>query len=222
MKKWLFLFLLGAFLIPSYAQATLTTIGTATYLGNDYNLIFEGDLGSDGLVWLDYTNFFAFWDNQVAWASGLSFSDAEVTIFSDYTTSIDFSTGWRLPDAGTSPTAGYNVITSEMGNLFYNELGLDAGSTSAAELNATNFDNLIARWYWSGTECAPNSDSAWDFNMTSGEQYNRYKTTYYYGLALLSGQVSAADPVPEPATLLLISTGIAGFAGYRRKRRIIG
>ena len=34
------------------ANANLITIGTANYLGSDYNLIYEDD---QGLVWLDYT-----------------------------------------------------------------------------------------------------------------------------------------------------------------------
>ena len=30
---------------------------------------------------------------------------------------------WRLPDAGTDPQSGFNVTTSEMGHLYYDELG---------------------------------------------------------------------------------------------------
>jgi len=37
------------------ANAAPTTIGTANYLGSDYNLIYEDDSIYGGLVWLDYT-----------------------------------------------------------------------------------------------------------------------------------------------------------------------
>ena len=65
------LILLG---IVGMAQATLTTIGTASYGGMDYNLIYDDDdtgYGGGGLVWLDYTHSNDNWTNQVTWASGL-------------------------------------------------------------------------------------------------------------------------------------------------------
>jgi len=51
------------------AQATLIPIGTATYNASNYNLIYDDDLG---IVWLDYTNPYNIWQNQVNWASELN------------------------------------------------------------------------------------------------------------------------------------------------------
>jgi hypothetical protein len=201
------------------AQASLITIGTATYNGSDYNLIFQGELGSDGLVWLDFTNdYYNTWQNQVNWTNELSFSTTEVTIYSDYMTDIDFSTDWRLPSAGTNPTSGFNQTTSEMGDLFYNELSLDQGFTTSAELNATNFDNLIAGWHWSGTEYANNLGNAWVFITDNGHQNDNKKTNLGYGLAVHSGQVST-NPVPEPGTIVLFGIGLLGLTGVNRKKK---
>ena len=47
MKKLLIILTLCVFLgLSGVAGADLTTIGTASYLGNDYNLIYEGELES--------------------------------------------------------------------------------------------------------------------------------------------------------------------------------
>ena len=71
-RGWMFLLVLVAVLgFSGMANATLTTIGTATYGGQDYILIYEAD---QHLVWLDYTknpdptdN----WQNMANWVSGL-------------------------------------------------------------------------------------------------------------------------------------------------------
>lgn len=62
---------LFVFGMVAVAQASLTTVGTATYGGNDYNLIYEDDSINGGLVWLDYTPSVAFWWIQKDWAEGV-------------------------------------------------------------------------------------------------------------------------------------------------------
>ena len=217
MKKR-FLAVLGAGLflltITGMANAALTTIGTATYGGSDYNLIWDDDNNGNSVVWLDYTNGAANWLAQNGWAAGLV-SDLYIST-PGYAVTWD-DAAWRLPSAGANPQGGYDQITSEMGDLFYNDLGLSAySSTTAAQLNATNFDNLIAAWYWSGTECAYYPYFAWRFTMYYGDQFNDDKYHGGYGLAVRGGQVSA---VPMPAAIWLFGSGIAGLAALGRCRK---
>ncbi len=48
-----------------------------------------------------------------------------------------------------------------------------------------------------------------DFGFTGGE----------FTLVISGAEVSQADPIPEPATMLLLGTGLAGFAAGVRRRR---
>jgi hypothetical protein len=139
------------------ANAALTKIGKANYLGSNYNLIYEDDSIYGGLIWLDYTRSWVpilgedGWPKAALWVSGLG-GDLTVTLDPGYTTTIDWSSGWRLPKVDESKMdlygpwstdvgdgtgfgwggpdgAGYhdyysglNMVNSEMGHLFYESL----------------------------------------------------------------------------------------------------
>lgn len=221
-KRLLAVLITGLFLLcmTGMANAGLITIGTAQYGSSAYNLIWDDDNNGNSVVWLDYTNDTSNWTAHNAWAAGLD-SSLIYNIDSAYTVAWD-DAAWRLPSAGADPHLGHNQTTSEMGDLFYNDLGASPVHpniyTTVAQLNATNFDNLISCWYWSGTEYTDNTDEAWLFGMYDGYQHRFYKYGGGYGLVVRSGQVSA-NPVPEPATILLFSTGLAGLTGFRRWRK---
>ena len=213
------------------AQAALTTIGTATYGGSDYNLIYYDNNNGNSVIWLDYSNARTNWTAQKAWAAGLD-SSLSYNINPVYTVAWD-DAAWRLPDTvdglyvwgydGTT-TAGYKITTSEMGHLYYTELGNlgyydtsgNAPQSGWGLNNTGDFDNLIASWYWSGTEYANSPDLAWDVTMYSGYQGHTYKSSNGYGLAVRSGQVSA---VPIPGAIWLLGSGLAGGVALGRRRK---
>jgi hypothetical protein len=142
-------------------------------------------------------------------------------------------TGWRLPDTlqpdascdrqldgGTFGPEGYghNCTGSEMGNMFYIVLGGVAYSdiTVTHNDNYDLFSNIRGFIYWSGTELADTTTSAWTFRFDTGEQRSFNKSiASYYAWAVHDGDVSA---VPVPAAIWLFGTGSIALFSIARKK----
>jgi hypothetical protein len=238
------------------ASANLVTIGTAAYDVNNngtiesnehFKLIYDNDdtgHSGGGLVWLDYSHGPGSWGDRNAWAVGIG-SALTVTLNPGYTTSIDWSTGWRLPDTVDGAdvygyegdpdndgiytyTSGYNLANSEMGHLFYTELGNQGRfDTSGNDLlggaiglqNTGDFDHLVAHIYWSGTQYTAQGGYVWYFTMGNVNNHAGYQDRCrgahdYYGLAVHEGTVSA---VPIPGALWLLGSGLFGLVAVRRR-----
>lgn len=145
------------------------------------------------------------WDEAMSWANNLVYGG-----FND----------WRLPNtlqpdltcsgqiAGDS--FGYNCTGSEMGHLYYTELGNTAGGPLT---NTGPFINMQGN-YWSGTEHAllP-TILAWSFNFFNGVQDADSKDSNYYAWAVRDGDVAA---VPEPVNSYTFTT--IDFPGGEKNR----
>lgn len=198
------------------AHAVLQNLGTDS-LGN--RLIYDTDLD---ITWYDYTNAGDSWSNQVAWASSLSVTFGTITY-----------TDWRLPaviDIGgdgcnfsyIGTDCGFNVDTStgEMAHLWYDELGnlayydtSGSGPQSGWGLaNTGDFQNLLASYYYSGTEYTAGLSPAWGFSTNNGYQSSVSGNTY--AIAVLPGLAVA----PEPLSMVLFGAGGVVLA-VRRKLR---
>ncbi|MCP4368694.1 MAG: hypothetical protein GY797_11375, partial [Deltaproteobacteria bacterium] len=131
MKKVIVLLVLMMMGYSIQAQAGLTTIGTAAYGGSDYNLIWDDNNNGNSVVWLDYTNDLTDWQSQKDWALGLGSAITSYNIDPGYAVTWA-DADWRLPTTVDGPyvfgydgttTGGYNITNSEMGHLYYDELG---------------------------------------------------------------------------------------------------
>jgi hypothetical protein len=147
---------------------------------------------------------------------------------------------WRLPtvtDTGaagcdfgyTGTDCGYNVApgTGEMSQLFYSTLGNPGGFNTAGVgqpcnttgpnfclFNTGPFANVQVGTYWSGTQLATNTASAWFNRFTNGNQNVTNKAVPYFAWAVRTGDI-ALVPVPAAAWLFGGALGLLGLARRR-------
>ena len=156
------------------------------------------------------------WANANAWAAQLEYAGYD---------------DWRLPSAGSTPTAGYNVTTGEMGHMLYSNLGnllfLDdlgfaqsgfvtnssfTDGNSGASVSIVNIQNYP---YWLA-EDAPAWADAWVFYANTGYQSTNNPPHKYYNWAVRDGDVST---VPVPAAAWLFGSALAGLLVARSKNK---
>lgn len=134
---------------------------------------------------------------------------------------------WRLPVAlqpdntcdnqSGGISGGFNCTGSEMGHLFYIELGGTAGSeiSTTSNPNLALFHDIQSNVYWTGTEYVPNLQ-AWDFYFSTGSQLLNTEDTSQFAWAVHPGYVTA---VPVPAAVWLFGSGLLGLIGMARRKQ---
>jgi len=212
-------FCIGLFLFAtaSTANAALTSIlgGKAVY-DSDLNISWlsnanagAGSAFDDGLITNDGK---MRQSNASAWAASLN---------------VDGITGWRLPttlhpDATcftTSDSTGGDCTGSEMGHLFYNELGGTENSSilTSVDPDLALFSNLQSFRYWSATDYPTSALDAYLFAFDTGKQgFATKEASVFYAWAVHDGDVSA---VPVPAAVWLFGSGLLGLVGIARRKK---
>lgn len=203
----------------------LHTDANSALVDNGGGLIYDTNLN---ITWYDYTkrignppDYSNHWSTMMTWAQGLN---------------VGGVTGWRLPSTegappvpavdGTSLT-GYNNTTSEMGHLFYIELGnkgmYDVNGNPQSGYGLVNtgpFKNLQPDLYWSSTTLLGQLGYAFNFNFNNGFQRANDEYMADLTMAVHSGDIGPngpINPVPIPPTIWLLGSGLMGV-GFLRKR----
>ncbi|MCC7201855.1 MAG: DUF1566 domain-containing protein [Nitrospirae bacterium] len=205
------------------------TVSAHATLTPNYELIYDTDLN---IYWLQNANLAASntfgvsgiysdgrmtWDTAQTWIAAMN--TANYLGFSD----------WRLPTtlqpdpSCNTAYSAYNCTGSEMGHLFYTELG-NKGYVAADDTipqpgwGLTNTGPFFSiqpyNYYWSGTESSDWPNAAWVFGFSDGGQGAYHKTNIASAWAVRDGD---SHPVPEPATLFLLGSGMAGMIVWRKK-----
>lgn len=125
--------------------------------------------------------------------------------------------GWRLPTTDTSCMPLIYCTASEMGHLFYNELGGTEGSSIwfSADPDLALFTNLQIAHYWFGTE-SPDPGVAWFFGFGDGSQTLDFSYYYLFAWPVHDGDVGL---IPEPEIYAMMSIGLLAVFGFGRLRQ---
>ena len=153
------------------------------------------------------------WNDAMTWAANLSYGGYD---------------DWRLPSSlnhdGSGPCFQYGCTSSEMGHMYYNNMGAKGGGDILSGTNTANlalFTNLQSAVYWSGTVYAPSpADEAWAFWTISSYQGHYGQGHEWLAWAVRPGDV-AAIPEPETYAMLLAGLGLLGFMARRRKESAV-
>jgi hypothetical protein len=183
----------------------------AALVDNGDGTITDTDLG---IMWIQDANyaktsgyFAADTYGKMTWYEAMTWADT--LVYAGYD-------NWRLPSADIfCLRAEAGCTNSEIGHLFYTELGND---TLPGLENTNPFINVQNDWYWT-KERAMDNDRVIDFCFDEGMQdYQNMNWARDYALAV---RTIAPSVVPEPisSTLFLIGAGVLAGRRYIRKRK---
>jgi len=145
--------------------------------------------------------------------------------FVHYLNTIDYdgSSHWTLPTTPNNVASiGSNQTSSQLGELFYNELGGTAYSASGS-IPTGPFSNATGGW--SGTEYTGALNSiyqndpqmAWGFSFYDGTQNPVYKVSIGIAWPVAPGNLGVSS-VPLPGAFWLFAPVLAGFIGLQRRK----
>ena len=198
----------------------------ATMEANDPNLVNEIIAASNGVIY-DTPNVF---DNGTYTLSAADFAGGGTVdwwgaqAFIGYLNSINYdgSSQWALPNTPAAVAVqglSYNTTGSDLGELFYNELGGVAG----ASIQTNVFNNVQSYIYWSDTETMSNPLNSLTFDASNGLQNLGNKVGLYFAWAVSPGNVGAAiniAAVPVPGAIWLFGSGIFGLLGIGQRGKL--
>ena len=191
------------FILSGIANAALVDNGDGTITDTDRNL-----------MWLQDANYAmtSGYDDDGMMTLSAAMTWADTLFFAGHS-------DWRLPSSlnsdGSGPCAGWNCTDSELGHVYYTELGNTAQQGyDTGSVNVGDFINLPLSHIWTSTTDGANSTLVFDFY--GGQQtWHSDPNAGHWAMAV--------RVVPEPISSVLFITGgiFLGSRKYLRKKRNI-
>ena len=121
---------------------------------------------------------------------------------------------WRLPTGNSADKSGYDETDSELGELFYNELGGQAGSTIQLTHDSSLdlFNNIQSYFYRSGTDVRGKTHSHQSFSFDNGYRSGNTDPNEMYVIPVFDGPPSGPA---QPTTLIVSNDHDTGVGSLR-------
>lgn len=186
----------------------LLSTANANLVARPGGMVYDTDLN---ITWLSDANYAKTsgydadgamnWSDANTWAAGLN---------------VGGVSGWRLPTV--DPTCSGFCTTSEMGHLFYIELGGTARHSifESSDPDLALFTHIQSYYYWFGTEYSPDPDFAWDFDPSYGHEAPGGKEFDLFAWAVHDGDVGL---IPEPEMYAMMFIGLLAMFSFVRLRQ---